>query len=288
MMRLTALLAAAAMALAPSVSAAAQTQEEIERYKKMTIFAVGVAAAFNAEPYRGLGYDDPNILAVPFYIYNKNNLTLAGPNISYRFWRVFDTQLSAEAKYRFQNYDSSDSPFLTGMSDRQGAFEVGLKAAKRYGRLRLQAETFADVSNTHEGYEFTVRGTFELGDNRAISFRPVVGATWQSRSLNDYYYGVGVAEALDRPMVIDGVDVFRPAYEAGSAVVPFAGVNARTRLSRRLQVTGTASIERLPNEITSSPIVGEETRTTAFLAVSYMFSGPGVTPMPGERRGRRR
>ncbi|GGY39811.1 MipA/OmpV family protein [Parvularcula lutaonensis] len=257
----------------------AQTPEEIEQYKKMTIFQLGAAVAVNNEPYRNFNGGDPNKLVVPFYVYNKNNLTLAGPNISYRFWRPLDVQISAEGKYRFQNYEEDDSPFLEGMGDRNGTFEVGLKAQKRYNRLRLQAEGFVDAAGQHDGYELTARATLEVGNGRMISFRPLVGVSYQSENLIQYYYGITNAEARVNQAVGDGTFMDRPAYFAdGGAVTPFAGAQVRVRLSRRLAFQGQVKSAFLPDGITDSAIVEKDNRTSAFFGLSYALSGPGVKP----------
>jgi outer membrane protein len=263
----------AAAAACTLTSASAQTPEEIERYKKMTIFQVGVATAINNEPYRGT---DANILAIPFYVYNKNNLTLAGPNVSYRFWRPLDVQLSAEGRYRFQNYDEDDSPFLEGMGNRNGTFEVGIKAQKRIDRLRLQAQALTDVAGQHDGHELQLQATFEVGNGRMISFRPTAGVNYLSQNLTHYYYGVNPGEAR---MALDtggGELMDRIAFRGDSAFVPFSGAEVRIRLSRRLALSGQVKASFLPEEVTDSPIVGNSTRTSAFIGLSYGLSGPGI------------
>lgn len=269
------LCALATLSAAPSL---AQTREEIEQYKKMTIFFIGGSAVINAEPYVGVNEEEPNILPVPFYVYNKNNLTLAGPNISYRFWRPLDVQLSLEGRYRFQNYDEEDSPFLQGMNARNGTFEVGVKAAERFGRLRLEAEAMTDVAGQHDGYELTARATLEIGNGRMISFRPLGGVSYQSENLVNYYYGVTFSEAATGLPDGDGGFADRPAYFGEAALVPFAGAQGRIRLSRRLQLQGQVKRSFLPEEITDSPIVGSVNRTSAFIGLSYALSGPGVKP----------
>jgi outer membrane protein len=255
--------------------ASAQTPEEIEQYKKMTIFQVGIATAINNEPYRGTGSLD-NVLPVPFYVYNKNNLTLAGPNISYRFWRPLDVQLSGEGRYRFQNYDEDDSPFLEGLGDRNGTFEVGIKAQKRIDRLRLQSRFLIDVAGQHDGYEWQNQATFEIGNGRMISFRPTVGVTYQSQNLNHFYYGVNPGEV--RLGLDTGEDSFmdRTAFRGTGTFVPQAGAEVRIRLSRRFSLSGQTKASFLPDDIADSPIVADSARTSAFIALSYGLSGPGI------------
>lgn len=263
--------------IAASASALAQTPEEMEAYRKMTIFQLGVAVAVNDEPYVGFNDGDPNILAVPFYVYNKDNLTLAGPNVSYRFWRPLGVQLSAEAKYRFQNYEEDDSPFLDGLGDRNGTFEVGVKAQKRFDRLRVYAEGFVDTLGNHDGYELSTGASFEMANGRMLSFRPSVGVSYQSQNVIHYYYGVNPGEARTNLAVGDGTFRDRNAFVVDDgAVTPFAGAQLRLRLSRRLSFQGQVKTAFLPDEIADSPIVDSSHRTSAFFGVSYALSGPGV------------
>ncbi|NNU16396.1 MipA/OmpV family protein [Parvularcula sp. ZS-1/3] len=270
------LMTAAAAYCLLTAGASAQTPEEIERYKKMTIFQIGLAVAVNDEPYVNFNDGTPNILAVPFYVYNKNNLTLAGPNISYRFWKPGGVQLSAEAKYRFQNYDEDDSPFLEGMGDRNGTFEVGMKAQKRVDRLRLQANGFVDVAGQHDGYELQALATLEVGNGRMISFRPLMGIAYQSENVLQYYYGVTAEEARTGLAVGDGTFMDRPEYSAGPGFTPFAGAEFRIRLSRRLALSGQLKNNFLGDEIVDSPIVESGNRASAFVGLSYGLSGPGI------------
>ncbi|MCQ8185752.1 MipA/OmpV family protein [Parvularcula maris] len=263
------------MAASSFALASAQTPEEIEQYKKMTIFQVGLATAINNEPYRGLD-DSPTILPVPFYVYNKNNLTLAGPNVSYRFWRPLDVQLSAEGRYRFQNYDEDDSPFLEGLGNRNGTFEVGIKGQKRINRLRLQAQAMTDVAGQHDGHELQAQATFEVGNGRMISFRPTGGVNYLSQNVVHYYYGVNPGEARLNLPTGEGDFMDRTAFRGESAFVPFTGAEVRIRLSRRFALSGQVKASFLPEEITDSPIVGSSTRTSAFIGLSYGLSGPGI------------
>lgn len=256
----------AAGAAALFSTAAAQTQEEIERYKDMTIFALGGSLAVNAEPYRGLK-DELQIIPVPFFIFNKRNLTVAGPNISYRFAKpTKTTTVSFESRYRFQGYDASDSDFLTGMDDREGTFEVGGRMVHRIGRLRVQLQAMTDVSGTHDGFEAEARATLEVSNGRMISLRPLGGVRFQSSNFVDYYYGVETDEAI----------AGREFYEGERTIVPFVGANMRMRLTRRVQLNGSVNINLLPDDITNSPIVEKERRIGAFVGASYLFSGPGV------------
>lgn len=281
--------------------AQAQTEEEIERYKKMTILSVGVAAPIQVEPYQDFRGGGVRSFAVPFYVYNKNNLTLAGPNVSYRFWKPLGVQLSAEGRYRFQNFEANDSPVLEGMDDRNGTFEVGLRAGRRFDRLRIRAEGMADVFGQHRGYEMQAFANFEVGNGRMISFRPEAGVLYQNRDVVNYYYGVKDREALfldasgdplvlgpgadGGPLTVDDFErtgiredgsLIRPAYQSDGAVVPFVGATARIRLSRRIQFNAQVRSRFLPDEITNSPIVDQNHRTTAFIGLSYGLSGPGI------------
>ncbi|MEM7739497.1 MAG: MipA/OmpV family protein [Pseudomonadota bacterium] len=259
-------LSMAALAAALVGTAAAQTQEEIERYKDMTIFAVGGSLAVNVEPYRGLE-DEIQIIPVPFFIFNKGDLTVAGPNISYRFAKPTPTTtVSFESRYRFQGYDASDSDFLTGMDDRDGTFELGGRLVHRIGRLRIQLQGMTDVSGTHDGFEAEARATFEVSNGRMISLRPLGGIRFQSSNFVDYYYGVENDEAT----------LARPFFEGEKTAVPFVGANMRMRLTRRVQLNGSFTMNLLPDDITESPIVDKDSRIGAFMGISYMFSGPGV------------
>ncbi|MEM9840558.1 MAG: MipA/OmpV family protein [Pseudomonadota bacterium] len=273
--------ALASLCVAVSAGASAQTPEEIERYKQMTILSVGLAGVFNAEPYVGL---DNRVLPIPFFAYNKNNLTVGGPNVSYRFWRPLGVQLSAETRFRFQAYDADDSPFLEGMEGRNGTLELGMRAQKRWDRLRVRGGAFVDVAGQHDGYQINLQANYEVANGRIASLRPTLGVSYQSQNIINYYYGVRTGEARTGVSRGNGTVSDRPTYFGEEAFIPYAGLEGRFRLSRRLQLAGQARADFLPTEVTDSPIIGPSTRYSAFFGVNYLLSGPGVTPRPGDRR----
>ncbi|MEE4210870.1 MAG: MipA/OmpV family protein [Parvularcula sp.] len=265
-LRLSALFCSAAACLTSEAFAQAGDSPGIDReaMRRQTTMAVGVAAVVNDEPYAGI---DATVLPVPFFLYNKGDITIAGPNLTWRFAKLSGTQLSAEGRYRFQNLDPDDSDALDGMDDRDGTYELGLRAMHRIGKLRLEAMGFADVANQHDGYELTGRLGYELGDGLRYSLRPQGGVRLQSQNLINHYYGVRADEALaSRPFTFLDED----------AVVPFVGAQGYMRVSRRIQLQGRANLDFLPDTITNSPIVEDDHRFSLFVGFNYLLKGPGL------------
>jgi outer membrane protein len=235
-----------------------------EAMRKQTTLAVGLAAVVNNEPYVGI---DPTVLPVPFFLFNRNKLTVAGPNVTYRFARLGETQLSLEGRYRFQNLDPDDSDALEGMAERDGTYEVGARALRRFGKWRLEGMGYGDVAGQHDGFELTGRVGYELGDGMRYSFRPQAGVRYQSQNLLNHYYGVRADEARTErsfTFIDDG------------AAVPFVGAQGYMRVGRRWQVQGRANLDALPDTITDSPIVDQDTRFSLFVGANYLLKGPGV------------
>ena len=153
------------------------------------------------------------------------------------------------------------------MDERDQSIEFGGRVSFEtdYGLLSLHALT--DVLGNHKGQEVELRfGQPFYADHwdgkKDVTLGFVGGLRWQSKKMVDYYYGVKNTETT----------ASRNEYHASSALIPFAGVELKTRFSEHFSLKGGLMYEHLPNTITNSPITsdsGNEIR--ANLGLSYWF-----------------
>lgn len=153
-----------------------------------------------------------------------------------------------------------ETPVRVEVPDRDFAIEAGVEllADGRWGYLQLAA--FHDVSGTHKGYD--VDAAYGVGFKQGRWYvEPEIGLTYQSRRLNDYYWGIQPSES----------NAATPVYDAG------AGVNARARLrvsyyfSRSWAATLSAEYEWLNDAIVDSPIVVEDGVLGWFAGMAWRF-----------------
>lgn len=244
---------------------------------KPTILQVGGAVAINAEPYRGFDSGDTNIFPVPFILYRKGDLTVAGPQVSYALWTPYRTQISGAARYRFQNYDDADSPFLAGMGSRTGTVEIGVQARRAFGKFALSADGFLDIAGNHDGHELTANLAYNWQPTRKLTVSPSVGFAYQSENLIQYYFGVSPDDARLAQPVGNGTFRDRNAYVLDQGTInPQVGLQVRWQFKPRWTLFTTAQTAFLSDDITDSPIVEADVRSSALFGVSYTLKAPGL------------
>jgi outer membrane scaffolding protein for murein synthesis (MipA/OmpV family) len=100
---------------------------------------------------------------------------------------------------------------------------------------------------------------FQISDRFGIGAR--VGATWMDQKLATYTYGVSALEAGG------GIS----AYSVKDSVIPSIGIDASYALTENTTVIGALSAEFLPNTVTASPIVKNDTVVTVMVGLRYAF-----------------
>lgn len=240
-------------------------------------FIGGAGLAITSQPYAEI---DNQILAIPLPLvsYQSERFEFIGKTFEAQLFELDRVAFSAVADWRFQGYDAEDSPVLEGMDDRSGTLELGVRAKTSALGVQFVGTALADTLSRHGGYELNAQASVELSKWRPLSVRPSAGVRYQSGSLADYYFGVDPEEARTVSCV-DSPDpacfaLDRPAFETGSAVVPYIGVSARQALSRKLVLVGGIQYDFLPSAITDSPIVDDEFQIFSFIGLAYAFGAP--------------
>jgi MipA family protein len=144
--------------------------------------------------------------------------------------------------------------------DRDYAIEAGIEAlfGGDWGQGTLRA--FHDVSGTHEGYEISADYSYRITRGR-LSLAPVVGVSWKSAALSDYYWGVHEDE--------DSLTL--QAYEARGGLGWEAGLRASYYLTRHIRIAASANYERLQHSVAQSPLVSRDHVFGYFAGVGWQF-----------------
>jgi outer membrane protein len=210
-------------------------------------------------PYRGAS--SSVVQPIPALVYIGERLQLTGPRVSYALVGSDRSRLAAQASLRIGAYDESDSPFLTGLGDRDTTVMAGLAWIADLGRgLSFSAS-----------YEHDALGTFSGGTGRVevsrgwqwgvVRFSPQLALNWLDKELTAYEFGVPVGAA--RPD--------RAAWSPGAAWNPELGISTFIELTPRWRIVGNFAVERLGSGLRSSPIVGNGSRWRGFMALTYTF-----------------
>ena len=165
---------------------------------------------------------------------------------------------------RFVEFDLTGAPLASAVPfeppDRDYAVELGIELLTDGNWGTLQLSAFHDVSGTHEGFEVHADYSFGWRAQR-LYIEPSLGASYKSRDLNNYYWGVTPEEA--------GVVAF--PYEAGAGVNWHARFMLGYQVSRRWSLSLVAEYERLNDEAAASPIVEDQNVLGFFAGLGYRF-----------------
>jgi len=219
----------------------------------------GVGVVGRSSPYAG---SDTTVLQpIPAITYNGERLQWLGPNVQYGVAGAGRWRLAASASYRIGVYEEDDSPALSGLGDRDGTLMAGL--GFRYeipGGVNLLLRYEHDVLDKIGGGSATTRISkgFQAG---SVRFTPQLQINWLSADLTNYDFGVPPGAAT----------VTRPAYNTGSSISYEAGVSSFIELTEDWRVVLSLSAEFLPDEVTNSPIVADDSVVKGFAAITYVF-----------------
>jgi len=239
--------------LAATASLPALAQDASPRW------TLGALAIHRDAPYRGL---DESPLLVPLLRFEGERAYLRGLRGGFVAYREGGFELGPFLQVRGDGYDAGDSDALSGMDDRRFSLDAGVAASWRVpnvGQFELSFATDALDRSGGQEVELSYTAMVKAG---GWTFLPSLSIRWQSNDLVDYYYGVRSDEAI----------IGRPAYAAGAAVLPELAVLATRPLGGRWQLFARAGHTWLPGEITDSPIVGQDGRTTVLVGLGYALS----------------
>jgi len=219
--------------------------------------SLGVGGAYSSNPYRGA---DAEFVPFPLVVYEGERFFFRGTRAGYYLYRKESLSFSLLASYRMDGYESGDSAFLQGMSDRDGTLEAGLQTTLATPVGSVRASLLSDLLAEHSGHEarLSLSKRFPLD---GLSVSPFAAAIWQSGQLTNYYYGVRGVEAT----------ASRPAYKVDSAILLQLGTRANYRLTDAWSLTGQVAVTRLADEISDSPIVEDDFVASGFLGIGYRF-----------------
>lgn len=221
-------------------------------------FMLGLGVSSEDSIYKGVGRETD---VMPMIAYEKGRFSLFGPTMSYTIIEDDAFEVSVLAQYRMDGYNASDSADLAGMTDREGAFELGVAASfeNNYGEWSAQALT--DVSNEHEGYELELGWEKRMRLSQNWSLAPEASITYRSEDMNTYYYGVTAAEATTQ----------RAAYTAGGDTIYEIGINAQYAIDQQQSIRIGASYQHFGNEISNSSIVEDDSSAGVSAVYIYRF-----------------
>jgi len=239
------------------------------------------SSAFGTDGDAGLGlgvtfsatsrlYNNPKTVMarLPYFTANKNGFYINGLNIGYELTVDPDPFVAPEpslridilAVPRFLGYKAEESPVLEGLEGTGYSVHAGVSFSMVNGPVNLNLQLLTDVLDESGGSEIagTISKTFTWNK---LSLTPAFSINWQDDALVDHYYGVSASDAT----------ATRAQYSAGSVVNMAVSLTAGYPITSKLNVFGALRMDQFGSEIENSPIVDEDSTSSATLGFVYSF-----------------
>ena len=220
-------------------------------------WGLGVAGVRYQPPLKGANSESAML---PYIYYEGNRLSVDFQQISYRLIAGENFEFSVLGQLRLQGYDPGNNIALAGMEKREPSIDAGFSAtfSKDWGALGIVAVT--DVDDVHNGQEVDLFYSFPIPGRRWL-LEPVLGVSWLSQDLVDYYYGVRASEAQPG----------RPEYQGHSALNIFTEISLTYELTTHWFAFGGANYTFLDDSIRNNSIIESNHELTSFLGLVYVF-----------------
>lgn len=224
---------------------------------------LGFMGRLESSPYRSAG-DRRDLL--PLYLYEGERFFLRANAAGVRASGDETQGLELFVERRLEGYPEDDIPdVMEGMAPRNSEADVGARYFWKHDRhlwdvsLRQDASGSSDGSELRASYGYAWRG-------QRWSLLPVVGVSWRSSKLNDYYFGVRD----------DEVTAERDAWSPGAGVDLNLGLYAKYRVLQNWSVIGGVQMTRYASEIRDSPLVDRSIKWSGMIGASYDFGNGQV------------
>ena len=222
----------------------------------------GIGILYKDKPYKNFSSSERSN-PVPIVLYEGEHFFARGATIGWDFLNSSVVELAVIGEFIGDGYESSDSNFLKGMSDRDPTFGVGGHMIWKPENLGLKATAVTDIADNSDGTQ--VRGeifyTHRTGD---WMLKPSASIIWQDDDYNDYYYGVRAKEAR--------LAIGRTPYSADSDVnYRLGAVAVYQQKASPWMFVGGVLYNFLGDEIEDSSIVDEDNELVGLIGVAYTF-----------------
>ena len=241
-------------------------------------YALGVAVTGEQNPYTGAengSFAYPFLTAFRDSAFTDDWLLIRDGDIGLRWIGDGDWELGVVGRVQTLGLGDSDAEELIGVADREWALELGPMVGWRGWPVHINAKTYAEISDRHEGLISQLAFSLPMEWSRGYLV-PSVEFIHQNSDYVHYYYSVKPAAATPT----------RPAY-SGDAATNLA-IKARWgyALNDKWLLSGGIGLEFLDSAIKDSPIVDSDDiwsariglayNTNVFQPRDYDFSAPGA------------
>lgn len=155
---------------------------------------------------------------------------------------------------------SEESNDYRGLKRRRGDFMSGPRATAYLGNYMVQLHALTDISNTHHGELYSLKFARHW-QYRNWTIHGIVGATYRSRQITNYYFAIDETEASEK----------FPVFTASSAVAYVGELGATYPLSERWVFRSLIRHIDIGTEAERSPLILDNHGDMIASSISYVF-----------------
>lgn len=159
------------------------------------------------------------------------------------------------------DHDDTDNRQLALLDDRDRALDAYIQYILRTDYGTMGASLAHDVTGNADGFvaDIFYRYPIHLG---ALSITPGAGIQWTSADRTDYYYGISSSEARRSGL---------SSYDPDSTFSAFLSLGSKFMITEQISLFGAIQVNLLGDEVKDSPMVDEDTTTSATFGITYSF-----------------
>lgn len=225
-------------------------------------YAFGLAVAAEENPYKGAEtstYVYPYLTSFRDSALTNDWLLVRDSDVGLRWVSEDgDWEIGAVARLQTLGLGNSDAPELEGIVDREWALEAGPMAGWRGWPVHINAKTYFELSDRHDGTISQLSLSWPVEFSRGFLV-PSIEYAYLDSDYVDYYYGVDEASATPQ----------RPAFKGESAGNLAVKARWGYALNEKWLLSGAVGYEMLDTEIEDSPIVDTDSLWSARVGVAY-------------------
>lgn len=147
-----------------------------------------------------------------------------------------------------------------GLKTRRGDFMSGPRATAYLGNYIVQLHALTDISRTHYGELYSLK-LARHWQHRNWNFHGIVGGTYRSQDITDYYFSIDADEASAK----------YPEYAAPAGMSYVAELGVTYPISEKWVFRGFIRRIELESVATKSPLILDNHGEMIVTAISYVF-----------------
>jgi len=218
--------------------------------------SLGGGVIFAPRPYEGAS---AAIIPIPVVTVRYKRLFADGIRGGVRFLQSGQLTGSAYLQANFKGLDSTDSPYLEGITNRRMSADAGAEIVYRARPVGFRFNVLSDVLGRNSGQEVSLQALTGAPLGRGSFLLAGIGPRWVSATRVDYYYGVSGSEA--RPD--------RPEYRGTSSWNWDLSIGANIRVTSKWSLFALFSREAFGSPIENSPLVSVPAAYSMITSLTY-------------------